>query len=214
MLAALCAATTLAPGLSPAAARPVSYPGGWTLIQTNDGTASGLNVHFTPSPNYAVGVYVERNRVHDYDLLAGQVNWLVHRWNGPQSQANLYLKGGVGLADGFGQNAQADGAGAGYLIASADWETRRWFVMAETKATEVDGVERSVVHRGRLGVAPYIGEYGDLHTWLMLQVENDPAGDEPVRTTPLVRLFYGVMLLEAGYTLETDTGLFNLIWRF
>jgi hypothetical protein len=63
-------------------------------------------------------------------------------------------------------------------------------------------------------VAPYIGGYGDLHTWLMVEVENHPEGSKPLTTTPLVRFFQGVQMLELGYTVERDEWLMNWIYRF
>ena len=65
----------------------------------------------------------------------------------------------------------------------------------------------------RVGIAPYIGDYGDLHTWLMLQVDHVPESDEQITVTPLVRLFKDVHLLEAGMSNQGDV-LFNYILRF
>jgi hypothetical protein len=48
----------------------------------------------------------------------------------------------------------------------------------------------------------------------MLQVDNHPEGDEPITTTPLVRFFKGVQMVELGYTLETEELLANWIIRF
>ena len=50
--------------------------------------------------------------------------------------------------------------------------------------------------------------------WFMLQVDNHPDTEEPVRTTPLIRLFYDVQLIEIGYTVETEELLVNWIVRF
>ena len=43
----------------------------------------------------------------------------------------------------------------------------------------------------RIGWAPYEGSYGELHTWLMLQVEHLPENDDTTIITPLLRLFKG-----------------------
>jgi len=51
-----------------------------------------------------------------------QYNRLVKRWNGPESQANIYAKFGVGAADPFGEE---DAQLAGFIELAADWETRR-----------------------------------------------------------------------------------------
>ena len=66
----------------------------------------------------------------------------------------------------------------------------------------------------RIGFAPYEGDYGDLHTWLMLQVENQPEAETPTVITPLVRFFYDVQLLEVGYTPESEELMLNWIVRF
>ncbi|MEH6744790.1 hypothetical protein [Hyphomonas sp.] len=193
-----------------AEARPVSYPGGWTVMQMNNGDSSSLHAHYSPTASDSIGFYAERNWAEDVQFTGLQYNRLLKRWNGPSSQANTYLKLGVGQADPFG-DASAELSGfAGF---AADWETRRWFASYEAKATDYAG-NKSVRHSGRVGVAPYIGDYGDLHTWLMLQVDNHPEGDEPITTTPLVRFFKGVQMVELGYTLETEELLANWIIRF
>lgn len=76
------------------------------------------------------------------------------------------------------------------------------------------GFDRHFSQSGRVGVAPYIGDFGDLHTWLMLEVQHDPETEEPVTVTPLVCFFRGVQLVELGYTPETDRAMFNWIVRF
>ena len=48
----------------------------------------------------------------------------------------------------------------------------------------------------------------------MLQVDNQPDAAEPVTTTPLIRFFKGVQMVELGYTVETEELLANWIIRF
>jgi len=78
-------------------ARPVSYPGGWTLMQMNNGDAHSLHLHYSPATNYSVGYRAEYMRESEYMLNSAQVNLLLKRWNGKGSPANLYLKSGAGL---------------------------------------------------------------------------------------------------------------------
>ena len=68
--------------------------------------------------------------------------------------------------------------------------------------------------KARLGIAPYIGDYGDLHTWLMLEASHQPdySGDTFI-VTPLVRLFKGTTLVELGYSSDHRL-LFNWVLRF
>lgn len=195
---------------APAQARPVSYPGGWTAMQMNNGDYSSVHLHYSPTFQDSIGLYSERNWAEDWHFTGLQYNRLVKRWNETGSQANLYFKAGLGQVDRFGPG---DTDLAGFVGISADWETRRWFTSYEARAHDL-GFDQSFRQSARIGVAPYIGDYGDLHTWLMLQVENQPESETPTTVTPLVRFFYDVQLLELGYTPETDRFMANWITRF
>ncbi len=208
--AAVLAAIALAWAHGPAEARPVSYPGGWTAMQMNNGDYSSLHLHYSPTFQDSIGLYSERNWGNDWHFTGVQYNRLVKRWNETGSQANLYLNLGAGQADPFGPEGPEL---AGFIGVSADWETRRWFTSWSARAYDT-GFDRTVRQSARLGIAPYIGDYGDLHTWLMLQVENQPDSETPTTVTPLVRFFYDVQLLELGYTPETDRFMANWIIRF
>lgn len=209
------AGVTLAIGLATAApsaeARPVSYPGGVTAMQMNNGDMSSVHLHYSPTFSDSIGLYSERNWGEDWHFTGVQYNRLVKRWNTPDSQANLYFKAAAGQADPFGDGADVEAAG--FVGVAADWETRRWFVSYEGRAYDL-GFDQDARQSARIGVAPYIGDYGDLHTWLMLQVENQPEAETPTTLTPLVRFFYDVQLLEIGYTPETEELMLNWIVRF
>ena len=207
----LCLALGTALSSAPAEARPVSYPGGWTVMQTNNGDFSSFHAHYSPTFQDSIGLYSERNWGEDWHFTGVQYNRLVKRWNTPGSQANLYFKAAAGQADPFGDGADVEAAG--FVGVAADWETRRWFVSYEARAYDL-GFTQDARQSARIGVAPYIGDYGDLHTWLMLQVENNPEADTPTTLTPLVRFFYDVQLLEIGYTPEHEELMLNWIVRF
>jgi hypothetical protein len=70
------------------------------------------------------------------------------------------------------------------------------------------------MHAARVGYAPYEGDSGDLHTWLMLEIDHRPEDDDPITATPLVRLFKGPLLLEMGYNLTVNQPLINFTYRF
>ena len=180
-------------------------------MQMNDGDASTLHVHYSPTFKDSIGLYSERNWGEDWHFTGVQYNRLIKRWNTPTSQANLYFKAAAGQADPFGDGADVEAAG--FVGVAADWETRRWFVSYEARAYDL-GFTQDARQSARIGVAPYIGDYGDLHTWLMLQVENNPEADTPTTLTPLVRFFYDVQLLEIGYTPEHEELMLNWIVRF
>lgn len=178
-------------------------------MQQNNGDFSSAHVHYSPTFQDSFGIYAERNWANDWQFTGVQYNRLVKRWNTSDSQANLYFKLGAGQADAFGDSEESL---AGFVDISADWETRRWFLAYDARAYDL-GFDQDFRQFARVGVAPYIGDYGDLHTWLMVQVDHDPESDTPVTATPLIRFFYDVQLLEIGYTPETDRFMLNWIIR-
>ena len=40
-------------------ARPISYPGGWTLMQANDYSKHNFHLHYSPSIDYSIGYRAE-----------------------------------------------------------------------------------------------------------------------------------------------------------
>ena len=74
-------------------------------------------------------------------------------------------------------------------------------------------IEKSLWQRTRIGFAPYLANYDDLHTWLMVEVSHHPAKDDTWVVTPLVRFFYHTTLVEAGYS-SNDHLMFNWVLQF
>jgi len=196
-----------------AAARPVSYPGGWTFMTMNDGDKNSAHIHYSPTAKTSVGYKFEYWRDKEFTLNAVQMNNLLKRWNQKHSQANLYLKSGLGIA--YSDDGDFDGetSAAGFTGIAADWENRRFFTSYENRYTEAGEIDDFYQQSARVGFAPYEGDYGDLHTWLMLQVEHMPEADNNFTVTPIVRLFKDVHLLEAGMNNRGEV-LFNYVLRY
>lgn len=197
----------------PAHARPVSYPGGWTAMIMNNGDRNSAHIHYSPTAAVSVGYKYERWDEKGYDIHAVQMNNLLKRWNNKDSQANVYWKSGLGVGLARGERAGDDTGLAAFTGFATDWEDRRFFASYENRFTKVDGIDDFFQQSARVGVAPYIGDYGDLHTWLMVEVEHNPEADKNYTVTPLVRLFKGVHLIEAGMSNHGDV-LFNYIYRY
>lgn len=204
----LLACALLFSAAAPAMARPITYPGGWSIMAMNDPGMNALHLFYSPTASYSFGLnheYMRKPKVH---MEALQGNYLLRRWNMPDSQANLYLKAGAGLAHGSGESDPAVYGGL-----SADWENRRLFTSYENRFLRAGKTEKQALHTARAGIAPYKGDYGDLHTWLMLQVDYDAGEKDSFSLTPLVRVFKGTVLAEAGYNLDNGV-LFNLMLTY
>lgn len=196
-----------------AQARPVSYPGGWTSMIMNDGSSNSLHIHYSPTAFTSIGPRIEYRREGEYLLTSVQMNNLLKRWNSKDAQANLYLKSGIGVAHSNYGDFEDKTQAAGFTGIATDWENRRFFTSYENRYIEAGDIDSAFMQKARVGIAPYIGDYGDLHTWLMLEVEHAPKSDDKITVTPLVRLFKGVHLLEAGVSNQGDA-LFNYVIRF
>jgi hypothetical protein len=208
----MCAVTSvlLLPAL--VVARPVSYPGGYTIMQKHNADFTSLHAHYSPTARYSIGMRSEYWRTGDHWLTSVAVNNLLKRWNLPEAQANLYLQSGIGVA--YSDSGERDPSEPlGYTGLSSDWENRRFFFQYRFRLIEAGYIDRRAFQQGRVGVAPYVGDYGDLHTWIMLQVDHMPGTDETIRLTPLIRFFKDVYMWEVGVSNRGDV-LFNSTIRF
>ena len=195
-------------------ARPVSYPGGVTLMQINDGYFSNLHLHYSPKVNYSIGLKIENNRVEKWTFTGIQYNGLLKRINKKNSQANFYSKTGFGYAhsdeDPFSNKQEL----AGFIGFAADWENRSFFISYENKSFYSLDIAKYFQQKVKFGIAPYIGNYGDLHTWFMLQIQHIPKlQTEEINVTPLFRFFKDVYLFEVGMSLDGEK-ILNLVVRF
>jgi hypothetical protein len=194
-------------------ARPISYPGGWTVMQKNEMDIHSLHLHYSPSSQYSVGYRLEYWENKDWSFHGLQVNYLIKRWNNMNSQANFYFKNAVGLAINDGSVFKGHTQAGVFSGIACDWENRRFFISYENRGYYLGDIETLFMQKSRIGVTPYIGNYGDLHTWLMLQADHNPEVANHVIITPLVRLFKGEYLAEIGVSDNGDL-LLNWIIRF
>lgn len=197
----------IVPGM--ASAKPISYVDGFMVMQENDETGHTLSLDYTVNPKLAVGLYAKKESGDtDFETIGPQVNTLLKRWNLPDGQGNIFNMTGAGVSRFNGNNEFS--AWTGIL---ADYETRRIFTSYEARLMYAGDIEKSVWQRARVGFAPYLANYEDLNTWLMVQVDHHPAKEDNVVVTPLVRFFYKTTLVEAGYS-SNDHVMFNWVLQF
>lgn len=193
-----------------ALARPISYSGGSTIMQNNGPINNSIHLHYSPSYKYSIGYRGEYYRKSQIALNGIQLNNLVKRWNMKDSQGNIYLKSSFGNANKSGQNQLY-----GFVGMASDFETRKYFISYENRYYKSDGdIISQFQQSARFGIAPYVANYGNLHTWLMLEIMHVPkfTGNELI-LTPLVRFFESSYLVEFGFSSNKKI-LFNFIKRF
>ncbi len=190
-------------------AKPLSYPGGVMIMQENDETGHTLSLDYTVTPKYAMALYAKKEEGgDDFTTVGPQINTLIKRWNLPDGQGNIFNMTGMGVSHGNDDNEFS--AWTGFL---ADYETRRIFISYEPRIMYAGDIDKSFSQRGRVGFAPYLANYEDLNTWLMVQVDHHPMKDDTFVVTPLVRFFYKTTLVEAGYS-SNDHLMFNWQLQF
>lgn len=194
-------------------ARPVSYPSGWTSMIFDDRIKTTAHLHYTPTRQYSVGFKYEDWKRKKYSSQFIQINRLLERWNKTDSQANLYFLSGIGISTNDEQAASSSNKLSGFAGFSADWENRRYFIAYANRYNQPQVIDEFFHQSVRLGWAPYIGDYGDLHTWLMYKITHRSELDDKLLNTIILRLFKGVHLVEAGYNDEHEFSL-NYVIRY
>ena len=186
---------------SNALSRPISYVGGHTLTVNSNAQTHNIYCHFTPDNKYSIGLDYQKDRISNNAFPSARLTVLLNRKNTTNSQRNLYLKTGVGAQH-----------GSTYFFALAgDWETRRIFAGFSAKQMSGSGY-KLFEHSLKLGVAPYLGDYGDMHTWVMIETKKNTLNDQRL-TYPVLRLFKGSALAEVSYHKKSNWNI-NLTYRF
>ncbi len=181
-----------------AAARPVSHKDGWTIMLNADRARQSFLLHYSPSAKYSVGYRFERNSDRQINFSFFQLNNLLYRLNKKNSQSNLYLKSGLGVANSTA-SSPIDSASLSFFSGLAfDWETRQYFFSYENRYLKSPRLIEAFSHSLRIGFAPYVANYGQFHTWIMLELDHDENSLHTTTISPLLRFFKGVNLVEIG----------------
>jgi hypothetical protein len=179
-----------------AMAKPISYVGGTMVMQENDETGHTLSIDYTFDPHFAIGLYSKYEINQDEFWMAGpQLNWLLKRWNLPEGQGNLFAMSGGGQAR---QGSRSEPAA--WLTLLGDYETRRVYFSYESRFVYARDIEKSAWQRAYAGFAPYLADYEQLNTWLLVRLDHHPAKHDHFVVTPVIRFFYKTIWLEAGYS--------------
>jgi len=181
-------------------AKPVSFKDGYGVMSSYSGYRSDLEVNYSVSRNYAVGLSTI-NLLNNEDGTAKfqffQFNTLLKRWNELDSQGNIYLSLGAGA-----QELKDDTSLAGLASVEADFETR--LIYTSLLSESLLSADKQNFHRlrYRAGFAPYKAPFELLQTWIIAQVEYTPQLENQFMLTPVLRFFYDNIALEVGSSTE------------
>ena len=182
-------------------ARPISYSGGSTAMLITDNMKDSVYYHYSPTYKYSVGIETVKDLIFDQEYSYLRFTYLMNRKNTRHSQRNLYFQSGI----------SSKGRDNVFYGIHGDWETRRVFTgfgFKEVENTTQDYQDYFL----QAGIAPYIGEYGDLHTWLMLKSKKNTITNE-WQTYPVLKFFKGDFLSEFGYDSKINWDV-HMMYRF
>jgi hypothetical protein len=183
-------------------AKPIAFADGTTVMaEYGAGTMWEAQIFYAPQYNYSIGGgHVEFDSTLSSESVRvtyARLNYLLHRWNLEEAQANLYVWGGAGGATGntFSGTQLAGNAGA-----QADYETRRVYASLKTDLQKASAFSIRV-DTLQLGIAPYKHDYNQIATWFVLQLRQYTGGiSNGTEVAALLRLFKGGAWIEAGVT--------------
>ena len=147
-----------------AEARPISFNGGHTVMVLSDNIKNSMYYHYSPTYKYSIGLE------------------LLNRKNTKNSQRNLYFQSGI----------NPERTKNIFYGIHGDWETRRVFSGFSLKRTE-NRYKNYTDKFIQLGFAPYLGDYGDLHSWIMIKSKKNSFSNS-WSTYPLLKFFKGNFL--------------------
>ena len=79
------------------------------------------------------------------------------------------------MFSGIGKKIQATNDTILHMGSQIDWETRRLYTQFETHSY----LSKNTTHflSARFGVAPYLSDYDDLHSWIIIQINDKNTND-------------------------------------
>ena len=198
-------------GSATALAHPVAFQGALGVMAYHQPDMIDWQIAYSVTSRFALGVDYYRDAMESVTktYYIPRVNWLVHRWNGKDYQANIYVFGGYGVVSSGGSEK-----GALFGGGEADYETRAVYVSGKATTRIAKDLNDSTMYQLRAGIAPYAGDYEGLNTWLILQSQYFPnSAEENLRVGPVLRFFYRNVLWETGVS-SRGTWNFNFMVHF
>ena len=182
-------------------ARPISYTGGSTIMAFSENMKNSIYYHYSPSYKYSKEIEKLKDKYFNDDYSYARFTYLINRKNTEKSQRNLYFQSGI----------SSEGLSEYFYGVHGDWETRRLFIGFGLKETKKQ-IQEYFEQYYQVGIAPYLGDYGDLHTWVMLKSKKNSL-TEKWSTYPVLKFFKGNSLIEIGYNNITNWDV-HLMYRF
>lgn len=178
---------------------PVIYKGGVVVETENSIDMNEYHLAYSFLNTMSVGGHYIKEGLVELQFL--QLNYLLKRWNNQDSQANVYLTGGLGA-----ERKSNSWTSAQLAEIDMDWENRDYYILGKqryvSRSSNADDLNKVDLWHTRLraGIAPFRSDVNDLGIWFMMQF--DKHNEKNWTTTQLFRFYYKTALWELGANLN------------
>ncbi len=198
MLTRLVITMTLAATVTAIHAGPMGFKDSWMAMGDFGPNWREGSVNYALTSRDAVGgglLYMrsdDKRRVRD--VAEATYTRLLQRWNSKDSQANLWLVGGMGAVEGN------DFSGSKLMLspgAQFDFETTRVYVSTAARLYRATGMKHDYASV-RAGFSFFEVDYEDTQPWFIIEARRMRGLSDKLEITPLLRLINKGYFIEAG----------------
>lgn len=192
------ASVLLALAAGAASAAPMGFKDSWMAMAdlSPDWKEAWINYAFTARDAFGAAALSMRSEdgEHKRDLVEANYTRLLHRWNLPEAQANVWLFAGLGGIRGNDFDGTRLAVAPGIQL---DYETTRIYLAATGRLYRAEGINHDFASV-RAGFSLYEVEYDEIQPWLVLEARRMRGLSEKTEITPLLRLVHKRFFAEAG----------------
>lgn len=184
-------------------AHPVSFSDSIGIMGAHSENQTHLQVNYSWKYWFATGVHNIQRVSDEKNISLLSANFLAKRWNTDRFQANLYGLLGAGQSEWGAYSESVYFTGAQF-----DIEDRKHYFLTKYKQVYNDDNTHYSNANIRLGFAPYVGSFNDLHIWYILDysVEKYLGGEEKYALAPTLRFYYENVLWELSAPINGGLG--------
>ena len=200
-------------GVATASAAPMGFEESWMAMGDASENWRETWVNYALTPRDAVGAGYIFMRADDKtkQRKLAEMNYtrLLHRWNLPNAQANVWLFGSLGRMSGNDISGSKTAYAPGVQL---DYETTRVYFAATSRLYRAEGIKHDF-NSLRAGFSFYKAEYDETQPWLVVEARRMQGLSDKLELTPMLRLINKNYFIEAGVNNSRQLR-FNLMYIF
>ena len=209
--ACACAASLAMAGA--ATAGPMGFKDSWMVMGDFGPAWREAYVNYAFTPRDAVGpsaLYMRSDdKTRTREVVEVAYTRLVHRWNLPEAQANVWFVGGIGAVRGSDFSASRTVVTQGVQV---DFETTRFYVSANARLYRARAMNHDYAS-ARTGFSFYEVDYDEVQPWLLIEARRMRGLSGKTEITPMIRLVHKRYFVELGMN-DMSQARFNLMYIF